>query len=45
MAQREVQRRLAAIVSADVVGYTRLTEADEVGTVADKGIGEPMSIP
>ncbi len=34
MAQREVQRRLAAIVSADVVGYTRLTEADEVGTHA-----------
>ncbi len=32
MAEREVQRRLAAIVSADVVAYTRLMERDEVGT-------------
>jgi adenylate cyclase len=29
-----VERRLAAIVSADVVGYTRLMEADEAGTHA-----------
>jgi adenylate cyclase len=29
-----VQRRLAAIVSADVVAYTRLMERDEVGTHA-----------
>src|SRR5262245_38411103 len=28
-----VQRRLAAIVSADVAGYTRLMNADEVGTL------------
>ena len=28
------QRRLAAIVSADVVGYSRLIGADEVGTLA-----------
>ena len=28
------QRRLAAIVSADVVGYSRLMGADEVGTLA-----------
>jgi adenylate cyclase len=28
------QRRLAAILSADVVGYSRLMEADEVGTLA-----------
>ena len=28
------QRRLAAIVSADVVGYSRLVEADEGGTLA-----------
>ena len=28
------QRRLAAIVSADVVGYSRLMGADEVGTHA-----------
>jgi len=29
-----VQRRLAAILVADVVGYTRLMEADEEGTLA-----------
>ena len=29
-----VQRRLAAIVSADVVGYSRLMGADEAGTLA-----------
>ncbi|MEE9589343.1 MAG: adenylate/guanylate cyclase domain-containing protein, partial [Hyphomicrobiaceae bacterium] len=34
MAKREVQRRLAAIVSADVVAYTRLMERDEAGTHA-----------
>ena len=28
------QRRLAAIVSADVVGYSRLMGVDEVGTLA-----------
>lgn len=28
-----VQRRLAAIFSADVAGYTRLMNADEVGTL------------
>ena len=30
----KVERRLAAIVSADVVGYTRLIRADEEGTLA-----------
>ena len=30
----ETQRRLAAIVSADVVGYSRLIGADEAGTLA-----------
>ena len=30
----EVERRLAAIVAADMVGYSRLMEADEVGTLA-----------
>ena len=30
----KVKRRLAAIVSADVVGYTRLMRADEEGTLA-----------
>jgi TolB-like protein len=34
VAEREVQRRLAAIVSADVVAYTRLMERDEAGTHA-----------
>ncbi len=34
MAEERVQRRLAAILAADVVGYTRLMEADEIGTHA-----------
>src|SRR5690348_8730486 len=32
--QPTVQRRLAAILAADVVGYSRLMGADEVGTLA-----------
>jgi adenylate cyclase len=32
MSQARVQRRLAAILFADVVGYSRLTGQDEVGT-------------
>src|SRR5882724_1696684 len=31
---RSVDRRLAAILAADVVGYSRLLEADEAGTLA-----------
>ncbi|CAN5221025.1 adenylate/guanylate cyclase domain-containing protein [soil metagenome] len=34
MADKPVQRRLAAIAVADVVGYSRLMEADEAGTLA-----------
>jgi len=34
MAKERVQRRLAAILAADMVGYSRLMEADEEGTVA-----------
>jgi TolB-like protein/class 3 adenylate cyclase/Tfp pilus assembly protein PilF len=34
MAEERVQRRLAAIVVADVVGYSRLMEEDEVSTLA-----------
>src|SRR5258706_16063237 len=34
MAQQTVQRRLAAILAADVVGYSRLMSADEEGTFA-----------
>ncbi len=29
-----MERRLAAIMAADVVGYSRLMELDEVGTLA-----------
>jgi adenylate cyclase len=34
MANAEVERRLSAIMAADVVGYSRLIEADEPGTLA-----------
>ena len=34
MAEDRVQRRLAAIVAADVVGWSRLMGADEAGTLA-----------
>ena len=34
MAAARVERRLAAILAADVVGYSRLMEADEAGTFA-----------
>jgi len=33
MAEERVQRRLAAILAADVVGYSRLMEHDEAGTL------------
>ncbi|HTO62233.1 MAG TPA: adenylate/guanylate cyclase domain-containing protein [Bradyrhizobium sp.] len=33
MAEERVQRRLAAILAADVVGYSRLIEQDEAGTL------------
>ncbi len=31
-----MERRLAAILAADMVGYSRLIEADETGTIARK---------
>ena len=34
MAEERAQRRLAAILAADVVGYSRLMEVDEAGTLA-----------
>jgi adenylate cyclase len=34
MAERRAQRRLAAILAADVVGYSRLMQQDEAGTLA-----------
>ncbi len=34
MAEERVQRRLAAILAADVVGYSRMMREDEMGTLA-----------
>src|SRR5262245_46462594 len=34
MAEERTRRRLAAILAADVVGYSRLMEQDEAGTLA-----------
>ena len=34
MSGKRVERRLAAILAADVAGYSRLMEADEEGTLA-----------
>ena len=34
MAEERIQRRLAAILAADVVGYSRLMGEDEAGTLA-----------
>ena len=34
MSEQRIQRRLAAILAADVVGYSRLMERDEAGTLA-----------
>src|SRR5439155_10216041 len=47
MAEERTQRRLAAVLAADVVGYSRLMEQDESGTLAAlkarrKEVLEPM---
>jgi class 3 adenylate cyclase len=34
MAEERVNRKLAAILASDVVGYSRLMRADEAGTLA-----------
>jgi adenylate cyclase len=34
MAEARVERRLAAILAADIAGYSRLMGVDEVGTLA-----------
>jgi adenylate cyclase len=34
MSVAQIERRLAAIMAADVVGYSRLMEHDEAGTFA-----------
>src|SRR5262249_14545487 len=49
MAEERAQRRLAAILAADVVGYSRLMERDEAGTLAAlkgrrKEVLEPLVI-
>ena len=36
MGDQSIQRRLAAVLAADVVGYTRLMEEESQGTVAEK---------
>ena len=33
-AEERIERRLTAILAADVAGYSRLVEADEEGTLA-----------
>ncbi len=38
-----VDRRLAAILAADVAGYSRLIEADEEGTLGRLG-SNPMTV-
>ena len=41
VAARRTERRLAAILAADIVGYSRLIEADEAATLAAiKGLRE-----
>jgi adenylate cyclase len=35
MAERRIERRLAAILAADVAGYSRLMGADEEGTLTE----------
>ena len=47
MAEERAQRRLAAILATDVVGYNRLIERDEAGTLMTikerrKGILKPL---
>ena len=44
MAEERVQRRLAAILAADVVGYSRLMGEDEAGITAhlQRNFGHPF---
>jgi len=34
MSEQQIARRLAAILAADVAGYSRMMEADEAGAIA-----------
>ena len=43
MAQQRIERRLAAILSADVAGYSRLMGVDEVGTAKDLREHQPQA--
>jgi len=45
MAETRMQRRLAAILAADVAGYSRLMRADESGTLAFMRAGDGPSFP
>jgi adenylate cyclase len=40
MAEERAQRRLAAILAADVVGYSRLMEHDEAEGIRKAGLPE-----
>jgi hypothetical protein len=40
-----MERRLAAILAADVVDYSRLMEADEEGTLTGKPAAAPRAKP
>ncbi len=47
MVEMRTQRRLAAILATDVVGYSRMMEQDEAGTLAllksrHRGVLEPL---
>ena len=44
MAEERVQRRLAAIRVADMVGYSQLMREDEAGTLAPLGCVETLGI-
>ncbi len=44
MAKRRVQRRLAAILAADVVGYSRLIESDEESTITPPNMFENLRL-
>ena len=46
MSEERVERRLAAILAGDVVGYSRLMGADEIGTLrALKAIRNELTDP
>jgi adenylate cyclase len=42
--QDRIERRLAAILAADVAGYSRLMGADEEGTLAQQRSGRGAEI-